>query len=115
MLIGGIALGLVLGLVAGGYITNLGSIRLRRIGLLFVALFLRVGTETLLNAGVPLVEPLRLPLFAGSFGLLLSRCGPNRSYPGMSLAFIGILVERGRHPRQRRLHADLGAGPPSPA
>ena len=28
----------------------------------------------------------------------------------MSLAFVGILVERARHPRQRRLHADLGAG-----
>ena len=53
MLIGGIALGLILGLVAGGHLTNLAYIRLRRMGLLLAAVFLRFGTETLLNAGFP--------------------------------------------------------------
>ena len=75
MLIGGIALGLVLGLLAGGHITNLAYIRLRRMGLLFVAVFLRFGTEFLLNAGVPPFETLRLPLLAGAFGCSSSPSG----------------------------------------
>src|SRR6188508_577027 len=92
MLIGGIALGLVLGILAGGNLSNLAYIRLRRMGLIFVAVFLRFGTETLLNAGFPPAELLRLPLLAGSFALLLLALWPNRSYPGISLAFIGILA-----------------------
>ncbi len=91
MLIGGIALGLVLGLVAGGNLLNLGSIRLRRLGLLALALGLRVGTELLLGADVAIVDTLRVPLFATAFGLLLVALWANRGYPGMSLAFVGIL------------------------
>ena len=91
MLIGGIALGLVLGLAAGGRITNLASMRLHRLGLLMAAVILRVGTEYLLNAGVAPAETLRLPLLASAFGLLLIALWANRGYPGMSLAFIGIL------------------------
>jgi MFS family permease len=92
MLIGGIALGLVLGLVAGGDLLNLGSVRLHRIGLLILAVFVRFGTELALNAGVPIVEALRLPLLAGGFVLLLFALWPNRGYPGISLAFIGVLL-----------------------
>src|SRR6478736_3433443 len=92
MLIGGIALGLVLGVLAGGNLSNLGYIRLRRMGLLFAAAFIRFGTETLLNAGFPPAELLRLPLLGGSFALLLVALWPNRTYPGISLAFIGILA-----------------------
>ena len=90
MLIGGIALGLVLGLLAGGTFGNLGTIRLRRLGLLILAVFVRFGTELLLNAHVAVVDLIRLPLLAGSFGLLLA-LWPNRRYPGISLAFIGVL------------------------
>ena len=92
MLIGGIALGLVLGLVAGGDLLNLGSIRLRRLTLLILAVFVRFGTELALNAGVPMVEALRLPLLAGGFVLLLFALWPNRNFPGISLAFIGVLA-----------------------
>ncbi len=91
MLIGGIALGLVFGLIAGGNLVNLASIRLQRLGLLAVALLLRVATELLLNAGVAPVETLRVPLFAGAFLLLLVALWANRTYPGMILVFIGIL------------------------
>jgi Bacterial protein of unknown function (DUF894). len=91
MLIGGIVLGLVLGLIVGGRITNLASIRLHRLGLLVAAVILRFGTEYLLNAGVAPVETLRVPLLASAFGLLLIALWANRGYPGMSLAFIGIL------------------------
>src|SRR6187397_165944 len=92
MLIGGIALGLVLGILAGGNLSNLAYIRLHRMGLLFAAVFIRFGTETLLNAGFPPAELLRLPLLGGSFALLLLALWPNRNYPGISLAFIGILA-----------------------
>jgi len=91
MLIGGIALGLVLGLIAGGNLLNLGTIRLRRVGLLVVALALRVVTEVALNANIAVVETLRVPLLASAFGLLLFALWTNRGYPGMSLAFIGTL------------------------
>ena len=91
MLIGGIVLGLVLGLIAGGNVVNLATIRLRRLELLAVALLLRVVTDVLLNAGVEPVETLRLPLLAGAFGLLLVALWANRGYPGMILVFIGIL------------------------
>ena len=92
MLIGGIALGLVLGLVAGGDLLNLGSVRLKRLTLLILAVFVRFGTELALNSGVPLAEALRLPLLAAGFVLLLIALWPNRSYPGISLAFIGVLA-----------------------
>jgi MFS family permease len=91
MLIAGITLGLVLGLVAGGNLTNLGSIRLQRLGLLIAAVLVRFVTEASLNLGVAPAEALRLPLLAGSYGLLLMALWPNRRYPGISLAFIGVL------------------------
>ncbi len=91
MLIGGIALGLILGLVVGGNIANLANIRLRRLGLLAVAVGLRFATDFLLNAGVPIVDQFRVPLLALAFGLLLVALWANRGYPGMSLAFIGVL------------------------
>ena len=92
MLIGGIALGLILGLLVGGSITNLASVRLHRIGILVAAVILRFGTEILLNQGVPIAETLRVPLLAAAFGLLLVALWANRGYPGMSLAFIGVLA-----------------------
>src|SRR6478736_7887025 len=92
MLIGGIALGLILGLVAGGDILNLGSIRLQRLTLLIVAVFVRFGTEFLLNNGFAMAEALRVPLLAAGFILLLLALWPNRAYPGISLAFIGVLL-----------------------
>ena len=92
MLIGGIALGLVLGLLAGGSILNLASVRLHRLHILFFAVILRFGTEVLLNLGVPLADTLRVPLLAVAFGLLLVALWANRGYPGMSLAFIGVLA-----------------------
>jgi DHA3 family macrolide efflux protein-like MFS transporter len=92
MLIGGIALGLVLGLLVGGSIANLASIRLHRVGLLLVAVILRFGTEIALNEALPFAETLRVPLLAAAYGLLLVALWANRGYPGMVLAFIGVLA-----------------------
>ena len=55
-------------------------------------MIVRFGTEFLLNAHVPLAEALRVPLLAASFALLLVALWANRGYPGMSLAFIGVLA-----------------------
>jgi MFS family permease len=91
MLIGGILLGLVLGLLSGGHLRNLAVVQLRWAWLILASLLLRVATEAALNAHVGVVETLRLPLLAGAFGLLLAGLWVNRSYPGLSLAFLGIL------------------------
>ena len=62
MLIGGIALGLLLGLLLGGKLERLADIRLRYLPLLFVAVIVRFGTEIALGLGVGLVDLLRVPL-----------------------------------------------------
>ena len=92
MLIGGILLGLLLGLLAGGRLSNLATVRLRWVWVLLLAVVIRFGTEALLNAGVGIVETLRLPLLMLGFGLLLVGLWANRGYPGMGLAFVGILL-----------------------
>jgi MFS family permease len=92
VLIAGIVLGLVLGLAAGGTLGNLATIRLRRTWLLVGAIVIRFGTEALLDAGVPIVETLRLPLLTSAFALLLVALWTNRTYPGLTLAFVGILT-----------------------
>ena len=91
MLIGGILLGLVLGLLAGGRLRNLAEVHLRWTGLLVAALVLRFATEAALNAGIDVVEALRLPLLVAAFGVLLIPLWVNRTYPGLSLAFLGVL------------------------
>jgi MFS family permease len=91
MLIGGILLGLVLGLLAGGKLRNLAEIQLRWAWLLVVAIVLRFGTEAALGAGIGMVEMLRLPLLAGAFAILLVALWVNRTYPGLSLALLGVL------------------------
>lgn len=92
MLLGGIAFGLVLGLIAGGSLDNLARIRLRWVVLLFAGLAIRAATELALEAGVDLAETLRAPLFALGYAVLLAGLWANRSLPGMSLAFVGIAL-----------------------
>ena len=91
MLIGGILLGLVLGLLAGGRLRNLAEIQLRWTGLLVAAVVLRFATEWALGAGIDIVEMFRLPLLTAAFVVLLAALWINRSYPGLSLAFLGVL------------------------
>ena len=90
MLIGGIALGLVLGLLLGGRLENLADIRLQFLPLLFVAVIVRFATELSLVAGIGIVDTLRVPLLGAAYGLLLFTLWHNRGYPGLALAFIGI-------------------------
>ena len=92
MLIAGILLGLLLGLRAGGRLDNLANIQLRWPLLLIAAVLVRYGTEGLLNAHIDIVELLRAPLLAFGFVLLLIALWVNRFYPGLSVAFVGILL-----------------------
>jgi DHA3 family macrolide efflux protein-like MFS transporter len=92
MLIGGIALGLVFGVLAGGSIWNLAGVRLGRLAFIAAAVLIRFATEAAIAGGIPAAETLRLPLYALAYGLLLIGLWPNRTYPGISMAFVGILA-----------------------
>ncbi len=55
------------------------------------AIALRFSTDALLNADVAIVDALRLPLLATALSMLLVGLWANRDYPGLSLAFVGVL------------------------
>ena len=89
MIVVGLTLGLVGGLLAGGSISRLIDVRLRWVGLIFLALALRIGTQTAIANGVEIAETLRLPLYAGAFGLLIAGLWPNRNHPGLLAVAVG--------------------------
>ena len=93
MLVTGIVAGLLAGFALGGSVANLlsNTRRLRWLGLLALGAIVRFGTEIALNAGVPGVSSVRLPLFAFAFGLLLAGCWANRRIPGFGLLLVGTL------------------------
>src|SRR5262245_25667439 len=92
MLILSLVLGLVLGVLAGGNVLNLASVRLRFVQFLFLGLALRYMTQFAIENGNTLADAFRLPLFLGSFGLLLVGLWVNRDRVGLPLAFVGILL-----------------------
>lgn len=91
MLLIGAVVGLVVGLLAGGRLDALLGIRLRYLALLVAALLLRFGTSWLIESGVAVVDALRLPLYAASFGLVALVLWLNRSQPGLLLVMVGVL------------------------
>ena len=92
MLIGGIVLGLVLGLLAGGNLVNLATIRLRRLELLARrASCSGSGRSSCSTRASPPSRRCGCRCSPAAFGLLLVALWANRGYPGMSLAFVGIL------------------------
>jgi MFS family permease len=92
VLLGGVAIGLLAGLLAGGRLGRLAEIRLRWAGLIFLAVIVRFGTELALNLGLPAAEALRVPLFAGAFVILALGLVANRRLPGMALALVGVVL-----------------------
>ena len=92
MLIGALVAGLVLGLLAGGRLDNLASVRLRLVQALFLGLVLRYAVQYAIEAGNEPAQAFRLPLFTLGFALLLGALWVNRSHPGIPLAFVGILL-----------------------
>ena len=95
MLIVALVVGLVGGTLAGGRITNLANVRLRWVWLLFLGLAIRYGTQWAIEAGVPYIALVRLPLFISGFVVLLIALWANREQPGLPLAFVGILLNAG--------------------
>lgn len=91
MILAGIALGLIVGLLVGGRLSNLIAVQLRWLPLFFVAVIARFGTEALLARGVGPVEAFRLPLLAGAAALLLTALWANRGRPGLVVVFVGTL------------------------
>jgi MFS family permease len=89
LLIAGI-LGVVAGLLAGGRLGHLLSVQLRYGALILLALVLRFATQWLIEQHVGVVDTLRVPLFAISFGLLVLALWLNRSQPGLLLAMVGV-------------------------
>jgi MFS family permease len=90
MLFIAVTVGVVAGLLAGGRISNLLSAQLRFGALIVAGLVLRVATQWLIDQGVDIVDQLRLPLYATSFGLLLIALWLNRSQPGLLVAMVGV-------------------------
>ena len=90
MLFVAVVVGALAGLATGGRLANLLSAKLRYGALIVGGLLLRVATQLLIDEGLDIVDQLRLPLFALSFGLLVTALWLNRSQPGLLLAMIGI-------------------------
>ena len=89
MIILGLLLGIIAGVLAGGRMVRLIDVRLRWMGLIFLALILRFGTETAISNGVDFADTLRLPLYGGAFGLLVGGLWPNRHQPGLLAVIVG--------------------------
>ncbi len=89
MILLGLLIGLVAGLFAGGRVVRLIDVRLRWVVLIFLALALRFGTQLAIANGVQIADALRLPLYAGAFGLLIAGLWPNRNHPGLLAVIVG--------------------------
>lgn len=89
MILLGLLAGLLLGLAGGGRLGRLIDVRLRWVALIFIALLLRFGTQTAITNGVELADALRLPLYAGAFGLLVAGLWLNRAHAGLLAVAVG--------------------------
>jgi MFS family permease len=85
----GLLFGLVAGLLVGGRFTRLADVRLRWVGPIFLALALRIGTQTAIANGVDIADAMRLPLYAASFALLIAGLWRNRNHPGILAVIVG--------------------------
>jgi MFS family permease len=56
------------------------------------AVLVRIATEAAIAGAIPVADQLRLPLYGLAYALLLIGLWPNRAFPGISLAFVGILA-----------------------
>ncbi len=89
MIVLGLLAGLIAGLLGRGRIGRLIDVRLRWVGLIFVALALRVGTQSAIANGIEIADLLRLPLYAAAFALLIAGLWPNRHHPGLLVVLVG--------------------------
>jgi len=73
VLLGGIVLGLALGLLNGGRLDNIATVRLRWPALIFLAVLVRYGAEALLTRGFDPALALQVPLLVGASLILLAQ------------------------------------------
>lgn len=92
MLLIGAAVGLVLGLAAGGRIDALLNARLRFGLLILGAIVLRYGTQIAITNGVQIADQLRLPLYAAAFGVLAACLWLNREHAGLLAVMAGVVT-----------------------
>ena len=59
-------------------------------GLILLALAIRIGTQVAIGNGVALAEALRLPLYATAFVILAGALWLNRQHPGLLAVLVGI-------------------------
>jgi DHA3 family macrolide efflux protein-like MFS transporter len=90
VLLGGIVVGLVLGLLNGGRLEHIGSVRLRWPALIFLAVLVRYGAEILLTRGFEPALAGQPVLLVGASLILLVGLWANRRLPGMAIAFVGV-------------------------
>jgi MFS family permease len=90
VLLGGIVLGLALGLLNGGRLDNIATVRLRWPALIFLAVLVRYGAEALLTRGFDPALALQVPLLVGASVILLVGLWANRRLPGMAIVFVGV-------------------------
>ncbi len=90
MLLGGIVVGLVLGLLSGGRLEHIGSVRLRWPALIFLAVLVRYGAEILLTRGFEPALAVQPILLVGASVILLVGLWANRNLPGMAIAAVGV-------------------------
>ena len=71
----------IAGLLAGGRLGNLTQVRLRWMPAIFLAVFVRYGTEAALSRDLPIAETLRVPLLATAYVILgMVRKEPRSGY-----------------------------------
>jgi hypothetical protein len=90
VLLGGIVLGLALGLLNGGRLDNIATVRLRWPALIFLAVLVRYGAEALLTRAFDPALALQVPLLVGASVILLAGLWANRRLPGMAIVFVGV-------------------------
>jgi MFS family permease len=91
VLLGAIVLGLVAGLLTGGSIGRLASVRLRLVWPIFIALAIRIGIDLAAGRGIVLPDGVQIVALTVSYSLLVVGLGANRHYPGILLALVGVL------------------------
>ena len=91
MLLGAIVLGLVAGLLTGGSIGRLASLRLRFVGPIFAALAIRIGIDLAAGNGIALPDGVQIVALTLAYSLLVVGLGANRHYPGIMLALVGVV------------------------
>jgi hypothetical protein len=82
----------VIGLLVGGRLTRLPELNLRAVWVFVAAAALQIGLLALAARGVALPRGAAPGMYVASFAMVLTGLWLNRRLPGVSLAFLGVLM-----------------------